>query len=96
MTETITNNAQTIIDEMITKDPEMISKLAHNITKGALKACTPATKILTLASILVCWLQKYDLSYANALGLADCLVHRGDFNNISKEFQDIYEDTKEG
>lgn len=96
MTETITNNAQTIIDEMITKDPEMISKLAHNITEGALKACTPATKILTLASILVCWLQKYDLSYVNALGLADCLVHRGDFNNISKEFQDIYEDTKEG
>ena len=96
MTETITNNTQTIIDEMITKDPEQISKIAHSITNGIIKCCTPATKILTLASILVCWLQKYDLSYVNALGLADCLVHRGDFNNISKEFQDIYEDTKEG
>ena len=89
-----TSNNQAIIDEMITKDPEQISKIAHSITNGIIKCCTPATKILTLASILVCWLQKYDLSYVNALGLADCLINKKNINNMSKEFQDIYQDTK--
>lgn len=86
---------QAILDEMITKDPEMVSKIAHSVTTGLISCCTPATKILTLASILVCWMQRYNLNHVNVLGLADCLVHNGDFNNISKEFNDIYED-KEG
>lgn len=86
--EIVWDRTQDLINEMCQKDALSISRVAHYVS-DRLEICTPATKLLTLASILVCWLEKYDLQPYQVLGLADCLVHQGKSNNISEEFKDI-------
>lgn len=81
---TVINN---ILDEMAAKDPKFISALAKRITSGLFEECSPATQIITIASILLSLLEEHKISYINALSAADCLVHSGEFNNVNEYFK---------
>lgn len=78
-----------LFSEMVRMQPKEIVPVAERISKAimgeeASKAC------MSLSAILLILFQKYDITYTDVLGMADCMVFPSAKNyQITPELEDI-------
>ena len=77
-----------IYDEMLLLDSATVSKVSKKITE-AIKDFSVSTNLMAIASLLICWSQKYGIEPINVFNLADGVTHSGDYNNLSEDFVSI-------
>jgi hypothetical protein len=78
-----------LFSEMVRMKPEEIVSIVERISK-AIEGEEAARVCMSLSVILLILLQKYDITYTDVLGMADCMVFPSAKNfMITPEFEDI-------
>lgn len=81
--------ADVLYSELIRLNPADVVPVVKRIT-GAIDGTEAATASMALASLLLILLHKYDLTYTDVLGMADCMVFpEARSFMITPEFEDI-------
>ena len=74
---------------MLRMKPKDVAQLSEKIFK-AVEGEEAAKVGMSLAAVLLILLQKYDLTYTDVLGMADCMVFPNSKNfMISSEFEEL-------
>lgn len=78
-----------LISEMIRMQPSEIVPIVDKLSK-AIRGEEASRACMSLGAILLILLQKYDITYTDVLGMADCMVFPSakDFM-ITPEFEEI-------
>lgn len=78
-----------LFSEMVRMQPKEIVPIAERISK-AIEGEEASRACMSLSAILLILLQKYDITYTDVLGMADCMVFPSarDFM-ITPELEDI-------
>lgn len=78
-----------LFSEMVRMKPREIAPIAERISK-AIEGEEASRACMSLSAILLILLQKYDITYTDVLGMADCMVFPSAKNyQIAPELEDI-------